>query len=344
MRGAPHDTHQGMRTLPRLLYELRELPWPADWETLFGRDAPLIVELGFGNGRFLADLARRHPEANLVGVERAVWPCQRTEARLRKAGLTNVRLVHGEAQAALAYLFRPGTIQALYINFPDPWPKDRHAHRRLITPAFIRLVADQMAPGGRLTIATDVAEYAEQIAAALEVEPRLVSAFERPWVPELPGRTPTKYEEKAIAAGRPRFYFLWRRQETPPPRHQPVPIPEEVPMPHVTLRAPLTVETIARAFRPIVWREGEVIIRLRRLYRAWEKDELLIEAVVVEGPLTQIVGLLVYRQSEGTWLVRPSPVGQPRPTPGLKAAVARLARWLQELVPESEVVYSNVAS
>jgi tRNA (guanine-N7-)-methyltransferase len=152
------------------------LPWPTDWTALFGRNAPLFVEIGFGGGHFLVDLAKHNPDANVVGVEISHHCLHEAERKMVGLGLRNLHLIHLDAVATLAYICAPTSIDKLYINFPDPFPKTAHVQRRLLAPYSLALIASRLKPGALLTIATDVPAYAESIAADLAATVAFIAA------------------------------------------------------------------------------------------------------------------------------------------------------------------------
>jgi tRNA (guanine-N7-)-methyltransferase len=167
----------------------------ASW---FGREAPVIVEIGSGVGEATAALAARRPEANVLAFE--VWRpgIAHTLGLLASAGAGNVRLISVDAVWALEHLFAPGTVEELWTFFPDPWPKKRHHKRRLVSPRFVALVASRLRPGGRWRLATDWEEYAGQMQAMLDAEPGLTGGRTERW----PDRPLTRFERKGMAAGR----------------------------------------------------------------------------------------------------------------------------------------------
>lgn len=135
------------------------------WAEAFGRDAPLHVEIGAGNGSFLVGLAEANPGWNVLGVElryKRVWQCA---VRIRKAGVANARIARYHA-AYLDPLFAPGSVAGLYVNHPDPWPKARHEKNRLISRWFLEDCARWLAPGGWLRIKSD---FAPNVARAVEL-------------------------------------------------------------------------------------------------------------------------------------------------------------------------------
>ncbi len=144
-----------------------------DLDAWFGRRAPVAMEIGFGNGAALLELARRHPEWNCVGVE--VYDSG-VGALLNAAaadGLTNLGAFHADAVEVLRRCLRPRTLDRVHIFFPDPWPKARHHKRRLVQAPFVDLLVGRMRPGALLALATDWQPYADQMRAVLAAEARL---------------------------------------------------------------------------------------------------------------------------------------------------------------------------
>jgi tRNA (guanine-N7-)-methyltransferase len=130
---------------------------------VFGRPAPLTVEVGFGNGEHLAALAAAQPERNFLGIEVHEPGVGHLLLLAERAGLTNLRVIRHDAVEVLEHMVPRASIDELLILFPDPWPKKRHHKRRLIQPAFVALAAARLKPGGVLRLATDWEPYAEQM-------------------------------------------------------------------------------------------------------------------------------------------------------------------------------------
>jgi tRNA (guanine-N7-)-methyltransferase len=164
----------------------------------FGREAPLIIEIGSGIGEATAVLAARRPEFNVLALE--VWRpgMAHTLGLLAAEGATNVRLLGVDAVWSLEHLVRPGTLSELWTFFPDPWPKKRHHKRRLVAPDFARLVASRLEPGASWRLATDWAEYAEAMIEVLDAEPGLTGGRVARWA----DRPVTKFERKGLAVDR----------------------------------------------------------------------------------------------------------------------------------------------
>jgi tRNA (guanine-N7-)-methyltransferase len=173
----------------------------------------LVVEIGFGRGEFLMDLALRHPEQAFVGIEVSFKRPLKMARRLARPELRNVRLVEGTAEAVLRDALEDASVSRFWINFPDPWPKKRHFKRRLLQPPFAALLARRLVPGGELHVATDHPGYAEWIDLVLSKTPGLENlAAPRPFLREAPDdRRPTAYELEWRALGRGLFFFRYRR-------------------------------------------------------------------------------------------------------------------------------------
>ena len=158
-------------------------PEPGDWPRVFGRAAPIGVEIGFGMGQALLDWAAAEPRMNLAGIEIYEPGIGALLAGIERRELSNLRVLWGEAEELLEAKFQPASIAEIHIWFPDPWPKKRHHKRRLIRPEFAALLAGRLEPGGNLRIATDWAPYADWIGEVLAAEPALkpvAAAGERP--------------------------------------------------------------------------------------------------------------------------------------------------------------------
>ena len=172
----------------------------------------LIVEIGFGRGEFIADLATRDPEGAYLGVEVSFKRVLKLARRVAATPLRNLRLVHARGQDVLRDSLAEASVDGLWINFPDPWPKKRQAKHRIVQPEFIGLLATRLRMGGELRLATDSRAYAEQMDQVLSGEALLENAYEPVhWRPEIPGRPRTAYEEEWRAEGRALHFFEYRR-------------------------------------------------------------------------------------------------------------------------------------
>lgn len=191
------------------------------WNGVFGTAADgearsRVLEIGFGRGEFLLDLAMSAPDVQFLGVEVSFKRTLKMARKVARASLANVRLVEARAEEAIRALPAPDSLDAIWINFSDPWPKTRHAHRRVIQPGFVADAARALAPGGHLYVATDDVPYAHQMNEVLSGEPALRNAY-APWpfMGEVSGRRQTGYESQWRAEGRPMHFFAYQRMSLP---------------------------------------------------------------------------------------------------------------------------------
>jgi tRNA (guanine-N7-)-methyltransferase len=183
---------------------------------LFGRDAPRVVEVGFGNGDAMLALAEAHPDWDFLGIEVHPPGIGRLLNGLSARGLEHVRVVRGDAVAVLEGRIPEGSIDRLHVWFPDPWPKKRHHKRRLVQPDFVALIARALRPGGCVHLATDWEDYAFQMLEVLEAEPRLTNAAGPGRFADGPGERPvTRFEQRGRRLGHPVWDLLYVHQPHP---------------------------------------------------------------------------------------------------------------------------------
>ncbi len=138
------------------------------WQSIFGNDRPVEIEIGPGTGSFILSAAGRCPETNFFGIEHSRGRAFRLQAAIAGRGVTNVRVLAADAACVVATLVPPASVQAVHIYFPDPWWKRRHHRRRLFTPQFAAALAGVLVARGRLYVATDVEEVFALILRTLE--------------------------------------------------------------------------------------------------------------------------------------------------------------------------------
>ena len=177
-----------------------------DKKTLFGREAPLVLEIGSGMGETTAAIAQAHPELDFIAVEVHGPGVGSLLNRIEKAQLANLRVVRHDAAEVLARMIPDGSLEALHLFFPDPWPKKRHHKRRIVQPAFLELAALKLTPGGIFHAATDWPEYAEHMQAVFANQPLFVPLGEG-----LVTRPTTKFEARGQRLGHPIRDLYFRR-------------------------------------------------------------------------------------------------------------------------------------
>jgi len=325
--------------------EWAQLPWPADWSACFGRRAPLALEIGFGNGDFLVREALAHPERDHLGIELSWTAATHLFRRLGQAGCTNVRVLLGDAEALVQHLFAPEMLDAVFVNHPCPWPKARHLERRLLRRDFLAQLSSRMRPGAPLTIVTDHAEYATWLHEELTAEASLGSRHATVEVAAIAGRAPTKYQLKAMAQGIPIHFFEWQKRPDAPSVVAPAPPTPTPAMPSLTLTGATPGLDLFADFRPLRFREqergSEVVVRLQAVYRRPDRPVWLVETFVQEDRLRQMFALDVVVRERDV-LLKPSVMGQPYPTHGVKRAVWCTAMWLRMRHPTLAVTHESL--
>lgn len=177
-----------------------------DAAAVFGRSAPLVLDIGIGSGDALLDAALAEADIDVIGADIHTPGIAATLARIEELGLTNVRLLHGDALHFVERL-APGSLAGIRLYFPDPWPKARHRERRLINPANLDRFAALLEPCGFLHVATDIADYATVTERLCDAHPE----FDGGVVPRPTSRPMTRYERKGLEQGRTATDLIFRR-------------------------------------------------------------------------------------------------------------------------------------
>jgi tRNA (guanine-N7-)-methyltransferase len=194
--------------------DVKSLPeGPVDFDSWFGRSAPVLLEIGSGMGETTSQLVAAAPELNYVAAE--VYKPGLAQLLLRAehlGGLDNLRVLRGDAVDLLTDHVAPASLHGVRIFFPDPWPKKKHHKRRLVQPEFVSLVASRLEPGGVLHLATDWENYAEQMLEVCSGERLLTNVFDG-WAPRPDWRPVTKFEQRAVNEGRISHDLMFRRND-----------------------------------------------------------------------------------------------------------------------------------
>jgi len=162
---------------------------PLDFLSVFGRVAPLEVDLGCGDGNLLAALAQENPERNFLGVERLLGRMRSACRKIGQRELTNARVVRIDILHAVQQLLAPQSVDVFHLMFPDPWPKRRHQNRRVVTPEFLRAIGRALKPESELRITTDQADYFAEMRRLLLDLPGLFLQLAGEFEPGLPAST-----------------------------------------------------------------------------------------------------------------------------------------------------------
>jgi tRNA (guanine-N7-)-methyltransferase len=320
------------------------LPWrqktfPVAWQQEFGNANALHLEVGFGDGRFTLRRALEQPNDNFVALEISTTSISRLLHKLRKAKITNVRVLKLGAQFAVKHLFGTASLESITVNFPDPWPKDKHVDHRLLQRSFYHVAANRLSVGGTIRLATDHPEYLafakeEAIASNVftlrdEVAPEAVFA--------------TKYALKWKAQGKPLYYQVFESQGSDAPTTAIQPLnSERSSMPHALLTGQLPKDaTFTKQVVP--YEDGYVIVHelLQSLgtdtdedaaetviNKARTKERWLFRVTVDEPDLKQQVLIVAKRREDDEFIVRFEPFGDPVLTKAARGAVHAVTEWL----------------
>lgn len=208
-RFSPAQQRAYAELMPRLGVPFR--PGPVDFESVFGRRAPVVVEIGSGMGETTVRIAMENPDTDYLAIEVHSPGVGSLLRRVEEEGLTNLRVVQHDAVEVMRDMVPEGSLSAIHVFFPDPWPKKRHHKRRLVQPAFAALAASRLATGGRLHVATDWQEYAEQVLAVLAATPGLRNTA-ADFAPRPPWRPETKFERRGRTLGHGVWDVLFEKE------------------------------------------------------------------------------------------------------------------------------------
>jgi tRNA (guanine-N7-)-methyltransferase len=199
-----HDT-----LLPRygIAYSSRAL----DLHTVFGRDAPRVLEIGFGMGETTAAIAAAHPGIDYLGIEVHTPGVGSLLKAIDAQGLTNVRVIQHDAVDVLTHMIAPASLAGAHVFFPDPWPKKRQQKRRLLQAPLVSLLASRLQEGGYLHVATDWEDYAQQILEVLASEPLLMNTAPD-FSPRPDYRPLTKFEQRGLRLGHDVWDIVFKRR------------------------------------------------------------------------------------------------------------------------------------
>lgn len=182
-----------------------------NFPALFGRSAPVVLEIGCGMGETTIAIAASNPDVDYLALEVHSPGVGSVMLRADAAGLSNIRVLQHDAVEVVRERIPPAVLSGVHVYFPDPWPKKRHHKRRLIQPAFVALLASRLQPGGYLHLATDWEDYAQQMLAVLSAESSLANRATG-FSPRPSWRPLTKFERRGLALGHGVWDLLFERR------------------------------------------------------------------------------------------------------------------------------------
>ncbi len=267
----------------------QHIPRPVNWAEVFGRDAPLEIEIGFGNGDFLAQRAQECPETNFVGLELEWSSVQRALRRLYQVDSRNVRLLQIDARVALERLMQPRSVATIYTLFPCPWPKERHVKHRIFSHTFLKLLNSRLQLGGTAQLVTDHQAYMEWV-----LEQVAGTGFDAQSTP-IPPTYRTKYEQKWLDKGQEEFYDVRLRKQ----QDQPIPLIEDV-----SLQTHRLDHFDPTAFE-LVHERGPISVACKEFLFDPERQRGMVWVFAIEESLTQNFWIEIAYYNR-LWHIRPA--------------------------------------
>lgn len=186
-------------------------PQQPDWNSVFGRTAPRVLEIGFGMGATTAEIASHRPDDDFLGVEVHEPGVGALLKLMGEQNMSNIRIIQHDAVEVLEQMIAPDSLDGAHIFFPDPWHKARHHKRRLIQPKFVALLVSRLKPGAYLHCATDWQNYAEQMLEVLGAEPALANTADG-YAPRPDYRPVTKFERRGLRLGHGVWDLVFRKR------------------------------------------------------------------------------------------------------------------------------------
>lgn len=307
-----------------MLLDLAQLDIPTQPESFFDRPAPLVLEVGFGDGWYLAHLASTHPEWNLLGAEVSMGSVTRAFKRLHRENLTNARLYRGHARFVVRNLIPPRALHRVYVNFPDPWPKKRHHNKRLLQSPFFRLLSTRLEEGGALLFTSDHAEYFQTALDAAQSTGLYTIERKAPPAATLETKYARKWRAQDIPIQHAVFTKIAEADESFGPN-----VETTETMHHAILDG--TLPSFDRFDKQVhVFKGGHVIVL--EAFRAVNENGLVFLARIEEKDLTQevlIEARPANKKGDLTFLGI-KPFSQPLGTRGTREAIRVIAAWLEE--------------
>ncbi|MCD6551399.1 tRNA (guanosine(46)-N7)-methyltransferase TrmB [Thermotoga sp.] len=292
--------------------------FPLDWSRIFGRKSKIVVEIGFGNGEFLAEMARKHPEKDYVGFEVSITSFVKAQKKFKNYGLTNVKLVKVDGRFGLRELFPDNSVEKVYVNFPCPWPKKKHENRRITSHDFMQTLSAVLEMDGTLEFATDEEWYANEVREVFEIsEYFVVDSF----VENFRRKVETRYERKWKSHGKKTFLIIARKVKHGVVKRL---LEGENTMAHVTFEGTVSWRKL-KSLEGKVFKNGNRVFVVKKVYK--NGNYLLKVISTDEGDFHQTYYLNLSERN-GKWVLKLDDGSDPYRTPAMKWSLRVIAREL----------------
>ena len=296
---------------------------PLDSARLFGREAPLVVEIGFGNGWFLEYLGESYPQFNVLGVELSVSSTGRAYKRLLRHRLPNVIMYRGDGRFLMRDALPDRSVSRIYVNFPDPWPRRKHRDRRLLQSGFFNLAATKLQRDGSLVLTTDHPEYFD----FARGQARNSGAFREEITNPDAALLQTRYAKKWLKQQKDIFHVRFHRVDDRPSQPPVITLlSQELLMQHALMTGDLSgITDFEKHVHLLDW--GQIV--MRDMYRSSDGSRLVFTVLVEEPGLKQDILIEAEPRPNGVF-VGIQKFGSPLVTHGLGEAVRLVTEWLAE--------------
>ncbi len=294
--------------------------YPLDWQTYFPTSATLAVEIGFGNGAFLVDWAKRHPNWQFVGFELSIESMERAQRKLFRNDVKNACVIHEDARLGLREFFPENSLAHVMMNFPDPWPKDKHRKRRLLDENFSEILGNVLRENHCYELVTDQQWYAEH---AFE----LFSASKYFSVDSVELNPPrpviTKYEQKWREMGRETYRVLAEKKAIAPVER----LLEDSEMPHAFIEETVDAASV-KALEGFTGNADDKLFVVKSVYEKIDREGFLLQLIAKDAGYKQDFYVVINHNSSGRWLVKLDTTNPPYRTPAVKMAVWEIGKEL----------------
>jgi tRNA (guanine-N7-)-methyltransferase len=313
-----------MKNIDQLKFELNprlSAKFPLLWDEIFGRSAPLGIEIGCGNGDFLVSWGKTNPHWNFIGIERSLASVKRILSRIQQAGLDNIRVIRDDARFLLRELWLDESVRFIVINFPDPWPKEKHKIRRVISFEFAKSVAAVLEMKGSFEIVTDQEWYARE-ASNIFKETR---AFEISDLELNPERDlETKYEKK----WRQEYREIFRLQAKKMRNIKIKRWLESDKMPHAILLKEIHPQDVF-TLEGLEKKSEEMLFKIKEIFISKDGKAFVLRTITKDRDYRQDFFLIIAPHGEGS-IIKIDSVFQPYRTPAVKMAVLEIAKTIEQ--------------
>jgi len=291
---------------------------PLNLKNIFGNNRKVIVEIGFGGGEYLVELAKNNPDFNFIGIETSLTACDRAQKKIYNEGLNNIRLIIGDARFLLKEIFSHESISKVIVNFPCPWPKKRHESRRIFVEYFRNTLASSLKKGGTLELATDVDWYANEVNEYFTKDNRFeVIDFQK----NFNRKIKTRYEKKWDKMGREKFLVIIKKINGEEIHRL---LKEHDKMPHKKIKEISDEKLNLLINQEFDTKSSKTIVR----EKFDNNEKIILRVITVEKELSQEYYIEIVKR-EDEYLIKLDSMTTPFRTPGVKETIYKIAEKVE---------------